>query len=473
VRRATAITLGMALLMGLLVWLYGTSVTSLRPRDLPILTVGTEPAATALADQISRVEPGALSVRTVPDVAAADRALRDRDAYAAIVIGDGGLTLRVASAASPAVTEAITRGIRVFMPGLEIPVVDVVPNAPRDQGGGGLAAGYLPLVLVIAAAAVLLTRLVRSRAVRLAGIAALSVVCGFAGAVALRGALHVLPGSFLTTMAVVTLLALAVAGPVVGAGAVAGTAGLVGVVLVLVVGAALSAASSAPEMLPRPWGDIGQFAPPGAGATLLRSTSYFAGAGGGRPVAVLAAWLVVGLWLAFVGEGGTSAATRGAVAVAGSGAGAPGTSGAAGAPGRPGAGRHAAPEAALATGATPAPTPTMAAALGSGLVGVGLRGAGLAGTAGRDLPRPAAGPGLPLERTVPMASPEGSANARVVPPSRPGDAVSDLGVDLGVDRAADLGGELGDQAGAPDRTDRTDAVAGPVADRSAEGPAPR
>ncbi|WP_207770499.1 hypothetical protein, partial [Frankia canadensis] len=307
VRRAAVITVGMALLMGLLVWLYGTSVTSLRPRNLPILTVGTEPAATALADQISRVEPGALSVRTVPDVAAADRALRDRDAYAAIVIGDDGLTLRVASAASPAVTEAITRGIRVFMPGLEIPVVDVVPNAPRDQGGGGLAAGYLPLVLVIVAAAVLLTRLVRSRAVRLAGIAALSVLCGFAGAVALRGALHVLPGSFLTTMAVVTLLTLAVAAPVVGAGAVAGTAGLVGVVLVVVVGAALSAAASAPEMLPRPWGGIGQFAPPGAGSTLLRSTSYFAGAGGGRPVAVLAGWLLVGLWLAFVGEGGASA----------------------------------------------------------------------------------------------------------------------------------------------------------------------
>ncbi|MCL9797711.1 hypothetical protein MXD58_026025, partial [Frankia sp. AgKG'84/4] len=233
VRRAGAITLGMAVLMGLLIWLYGTSATSLRPRDLPILTVGPEPAATALADQISRVEPGALSVHTVGTVAAADRALRDRDAYAAIVIGDAGLTLRVASAASPAVTEAITRGIRVFMPGLVIPVVDVVPNAPRDQGGGGLAAGYLPMVLVIAATGVLLTRLVRSRAVRLAGIAALAVLSGFAGAVALRGALHVLPGSFLTTMAVVTLLALAVAAPVVGAGAVAGVRGLVGAVLVL------------------------------------------------------------------------------------------------------------------------------------------------------------------------------------------------------------------------------------------------
>ncbi|MCL9760825.1 hypothetical protein MXD95_016585 [Frankia sp. AiPa1] len=305
-RRLGTLTVGMALLAGLLVWLYGTSVTSMRPRNLPILTVGPQPAAGALADQISRVEPGALSVRTVGSVVAADQALRDRDAYAAIVIGDGGLTLRVASAASPAVTEALTRGIRVFMPGLVIPVVDVVPTAPRDQGGGGLAAGYLPLVLVLAAAGVLLTRLVRSRAARLAAISVFSVLAGFAGAVALRGALHVLPGSLLTTMSVVTLLALAVVAPVVGAGAVAGVAGLVGVVLVMVVGSALSAAASAPEMLPRPWGEVGQFAPPGAGATLLRSTDYFDGAAGGRPVAVLAAWLLVGLWLAFVGGRGAA-----------------------------------------------------------------------------------------------------------------------------------------------------------------------
>ncbi|WP_198287020.1 hypothetical protein [Frankia sp. QA3] len=427
VRRAGAITVGMAVLLGLLVWLYGTSVTSLRPRDLPILTVGPAPAATALADQISRVEPGALTVRTVPTVAAADRALRDRDAYAAIVIGDDGLTLRVASAASPAVTEAITRGIRVFMPGLEIPVVDVVANASRDQAGGGLAAGYLPLVLVIAAAGVLLTRLIRSRAVRLAGIAALAVLCGFAGTVALQGALDVLPGSFLATMAVLTLLALAVAGPVVGVGAVAGTPGLVGIVLVTVVGAALSAAESAPEMLPRPWGDIGQFAPPGAGVTLLRSTNYFDGAAGGRPVVVLAVWLIVGLWLAFVGERGAAPALY------------PGNRGAP----RPGQApqRHMAGATAAGSG-TGAANPGLGAAVPAragataadeAWAPLGPAGPALPGAAADSPPAARAGsrPGgppaavaaplptwrSPLERTVPI---EPSGGVRLVPPTRPG-----------------------------------------------------
>ncbi len=436
-RRAGAVTVGIAVLLGILVWLYGTSVTSLRPRDLPILTVGPAPAATALADQISRVEPGALTVHTVQTVAAADQALRDRDAYAAIVIGDDGLTLRVASAASPAVTEAITRGIRVFMPGLEIPVVDVVANAPRDQAGGGLAAGYLPLVLVIAAGGVLLTRLVRSRAVRLAGIAALAVLCGFAGTVALQGALDVLPGSFLATMAVLTLLALAVAGPVVGVGAVAGTPGLVGIVLVTVAGAALSAAQSAPEMLPRPWGDIGQFAPPGAGATLLRSTNYFEGAAGGRPVVVLAVWLVIGLWLAFVGERGAAPALY------------PGSRAAS----RTGQGLQRQPAGVATTAASPAtatagvgagaaPSSTAAAEAGAGSpargAAVPARAGTVAGTrvgAAADQP-PAARAGStpggppapvaaplptwrsPLERTVPI---EPSGGVRLVPPTRPGD----------------------------------------------------
>ena len=201
-------------------------------------------------------------------------------------------------------TEALTRGIRVFMPGLVIPVVDVVPTAPRDQGGGGLAAGYLPLVLVLAAAGVLLTRLVRSRAARLAAISVFSVLAGFAGAVALRGALHVLPGSLLTTMSVVTLLALAVVAPVVGAGAVAGVAGLVGVVLVMVVGSALSAAASAPEMLPRPVGGGRPVRPARRGRDAAALHRLLRRCGGGRPVAVLAAWLLVGLWLAFVGGRG-------------------------------------------------------------------------------------------------------------------------------------------------------------------------
>jgi hypothetical protein len=59
----------------------------------------------------------------------------------------------------------------------------------------------------------------------------------------------------------------------------------------------LGHATSAPELLPAPWGSIGQWLPPGAGATLLRAVEYFGGARSGQPWAVLAAWACGGLVL--------------------------------------------------------------------------------------------------------------------------------------------------------------------------------
>jgi hypothetical protein len=69
-----------------------------------------------------------------------------------------------------------------------------------------------------------------------------------------------------------------------------------------VVAAALSAWSSAPELMPAPWGTLGQLAPPGAGVTLLRSAAYFHGAGGGDAAAVLTVWAALGVALVMVGD---------------------------------------------------------------------------------------------------------------------------------------------------------------------------
>jgi hypothetical protein len=42
-------------------------------------------------------------------------------------------------------------------------------------------------------------------------------------------------------------------------------------------------------------GTLGQYLPQGANATLLRSTAFFGGAGGGAAVAVLTCWAVAGV----------------------------------------------------------------------------------------------------------------------------------------------------------------------------------
>jgi len=63
----------------------------------------------------------------------------------------------------------------------------------------------------------------------------------------------------------------------------------------VLVGNAWSGISSAPEMLPKPLGLIGQLIPPGAGGNLLRSTAFFDGAGATGHLIVLAVYAAVGL----------------------------------------------------------------------------------------------------------------------------------------------------------------------------------
>ncbi|NUR98027.1 MAG: hypothetical protein HOV67_22580, partial [Kribbellaceae bacterium] len=59
--------------------------------------------------------------------------------------------------------------------------------------------------------------------------------------------------------------------------------------------------TSAPEMLPNGWGTLGQFLPPGAAGTALRSVSFFDGNGAGRPLVVLGCWLLAGVLLCGLG----------------------------------------------------------------------------------------------------------------------------------------------------------------------------
>jgi len=62
----------------------------------------------------------------------------------------------------------------------------------------------------------------------------------------------------------------------------------------------VSGLTSAPELLPQPWGAVGQLLPPGATGTLLRSVAFFDGAGGAVAAWVLGAWAAGGLLLAAI-----------------------------------------------------------------------------------------------------------------------------------------------------------------------------
>jgi hypothetical protein len=295
--RAVAIVVGVVALQALLALWFAWPAARTAPRDLPVLVAGPDPAAAAFAQGLRAERPGAFDVRTVPDATAADAALRDRTAYAAFVLGPDGPGLHVASAASPTVAALVTQAAQQIGQGRPVPVTDVVPGPVDDPRGAGFAGGFLPLLLTSIAAGAALVLVVGSRAGRLAGLLAYGLLAGLVAAAVQHG-IGVLTGGYLAAAGADALLTLAIAAAVAGLTAVLGRAGMaLGAVLLFLVGNPISAVSSAPELLPEPWGAIGQFLPPGAGATLLRSMAFFDGAGGTVPAVVLASWALAGLVL--------------------------------------------------------------------------------------------------------------------------------------------------------------------------------
>lgn len=301
---ALLVAAGVVVAQALLVPLFAGIASNAEPRDLPVLVAGPASAADQFAGQLEQERPGAFEITRVDSEAAADQALRDREGYAAFVVGPAGVTLHTASAASPVVAQLLAQVAAAPGPGQPpVPVQDVVPGSPDDPRGAGFSAGFLPLALTSMLAGIGLAFAVPGRGARLTGLVGYAVLAGLAGAAVLQGWLGVLAGDYLANAAAIGLFALATSGIVLGLGALLGGAGIgLGALLAFLVGNPLSAVAAAPELLPQPWGEVGQWLPPGAGATLLRSVAWFDGTAAAQPMWTLVGYAVVGIGLALVGR---------------------------------------------------------------------------------------------------------------------------------------------------------------------------
>jgi hypothetical protein len=302
---AAAVVVLLTLALALLLVAFGWPAVRSGPHGVPLGAAGPAPAVTQLEQALASVGDDAFDVTRYPDEAALRRAIVNRDVYGGIAFGAAGPTLLTASAASPAVAQALTSlgGAMAERQGVRLVAQDVVPLPADDPHGAGLAAAALPFALGGVLPAVALARTFRRRpGVRLAAAVGLALLAGTTVTAVLRlwfGSL----GSSGWSVAVDVSLGLslglaAISLTLLGLEAVAGRVGLgLGAAVVLLLGNPLSGLTSAPELLPRGWGTLGQLLPPGANGTLLRSTAYFDGAGAGRPVLVLACWAAFGLAL--------------------------------------------------------------------------------------------------------------------------------------------------------------------------------
>ncbi len=299
-RRAVALGLAATAIQALMLIAFAWPTVNIAPRDLPIAVAG--PASVQVAQQLRQRDPDAFEITTLADAAAARNALADREIYGAIVTGNGAPQVMVASAASPAVAQQLSAVAQQLSGVPAAAVEDVIAADPDDPRGAGFGSMVLPLVMSGMAAGILLTLLVSSFGARLAGLATFAVAGGLLSTLVFHTWLSILPGSYLELAAIAGLASFTVAATIVGLAAVIGRPGIgLGALTMLLIGNPFSAATSAPELLPQPWGTLGQLLPPGAAASLLRSVAYFDGAGAAGPLAVLLVWAAAGLALLGVG----------------------------------------------------------------------------------------------------------------------------------------------------------------------------
>ncbi|MGK8489389.1 hypothetical protein [Nocardia asiatica] len=299
-QRAFALGLGAALLQALMLIAFAWPAANIGPRDLPLAVTG--PQAAMVSGKLAEHSPGAFEISTPADEAAARAAIENREVYGAVVTGDGPPRVLVASGASPAVAQQLTQIGQQLSGAPAARVEDVVAADSDDPRGTAFGAMVLPLVMSGIAAGVLLALLIPAFGGRVIGLVTFGVAGGLLSMAIIQGWLSVVPGSYLVLASVAGLVSFAVAGAVVGLAAVIGTAGVgLAALTMLLIGNPFSAATSAPELLPQPWGVVGQLLPPGAAASLLRSVAFFDGAAATGPLVVLLVWSALALTLLGVG----------------------------------------------------------------------------------------------------------------------------------------------------------------------------
>ena len=318
-RRLIVVSVVLPLIVVLEVLAFAWPAARIGPRDLPVGVVGASPAAQQTVEALTRSEPGGFSIRPYAGEAAARSAIEHRDIYGAFVISPGRLTVLEASAASPTVAQLLGAAGQQLAsrapapaaataqprPAIQVKSVDVVATSASDPRGLIFGAALLPLSIfgVIMAVAIMLVARFRPAWRQLVALAVVSAAAGLGAYLIIQGFLGALPGEHAATWASLSLTLLAVSAPIAGLIALIGTAGLaVGAGLMILVGNAFSAATSAPQLLPAAVGQIGQWLPPGAGASLLRSTAYFNGNGAAGHLSVLIIWSVLGLAAIFTGQ---------------------------------------------------------------------------------------------------------------------------------------------------------------------------
>lgn len=304
IRRGILALLAISAVSLLFIASYAGALHEPRPHEVPVAVARDVPPE--VAAQLDRSP--AFAVKRVTDAAAARRAIDRREAYGAVIAEQGGLVLVTAPAASPSVAAVLTERLapELRRAGGSVTEREVHPLPAADARGlvgfytavGWVVAGYLGATFF---GLIFGTRPGRLRtAWRLAALAALALLTGFAGA-ALAAAIGDFGGSVLLLGVVGALTVAAVGAVTVALQSVFGVVGTGVAILIFVIVGNPSAGGPFPaELLPGFWRAVGPLIPTGAATTAIRDVAYFPDASIAGPLLVLLVWLAAGAVVALL-----------------------------------------------------------------------------------------------------------------------------------------------------------------------------
>ncbi|GAB2915034.1 hypothetical protein [Streptomyces mayteni] len=306
-RRVPVVILGMTALLGLMLAAFILPAINSGPHNVPIAVAGPAAEAQQVADALESSQPDAYDIELLPDAETAREDITNRDIYGAIVVSEGDADPQILIASSG--SAQIANGLRALGPSLSgqpvepgVTVEDLAPLPEDDPLGTGLASGATPLVLGGYVAALVIVVVLRRPVEQVATAFVFSLVGGFALTAMLQYGFGVIEGTYLLTSLGLAITLAATCWMIIGLRSVLGPRGLgLGAALLILVANPLSGLSGGKQWLPEPWGEVGQFLPPGAGGSLLRALSFFDGANIVQPLLVLTGWLIIGVALFSLG----------------------------------------------------------------------------------------------------------------------------------------------------------------------------
>ncbi|MDR2997130.1 MAG: ABC transporter permease [Microbacterium sp.] len=356
--RAIALGVGLSLIVGGILLAFAWPALTASAKDLPVGIVGPDASVAQIEKAVGEKADGAVDLIRYDDRDAAVSAIEHREAYGAIVLGDAptdapevlkataassqvagvldGLAAQLQKQIDTQIRTQVEQGVQQLQtamgealkaamagqkpqlpqaPGaFEIPTVTVVvtdlaPYADSDAQGIGLTVSLFPMVIGGVLGGVLLSLTVAGAWRRIAGVLVYSASAGLVLTGILQTWIGALLGDFWANAAAIALTIAAIASTVTALSGLLGRPGIaLGAVSMILFANPLSAANVPVEFLLDPWGTIGQWMPPGAGATLLRDLSYFPDADISFPWLLLGCWTVVGLLLTSLDPAGRRSA---------------------------------------------------------------------------------------------------------------------------------------------------------------------